>query len=565
MSILISTKDNILNQVLRVSCRNYVPVGGQMSDWRTFNYRRFGLQAAFWAVMGVLLLMILSNFVNISNTNQLSAYDDDWNDMSAFRQDIKDMGIETRSLVSSPLLLADIEDPRNTTYIVAGVERDTLSLPQFDEDGFITIASEDGYSPSEIDAIVEFVENGGTALVLEDYGFAGSIAEAFGVRYSGYQLFDTTYEPSLNFNYVWMCVQSTPCSMNGSVIDVETLSTHDRWANVNSPLSAHPCALMDGEVMTIEEAGVCAHHWKDGEIAYNGTYRVLLNNITSLEIIPGNKNPLSEISIRAVTSNEASIDVNGDGELWVSSEQNEESPDLYGKFNLSIEACAKVTCNPDEGGRIIFVADGSPLINAMYDYQGFADGKYGETDTLIPENDNRKWALDLVSEALMSSIDDETGQPSENAMVIFDESRHPQNAIIADSYNTIYFMLVYFTGEGLAMLVLFLILFIAFEAVLIKKKDPDQWRHVFSIIYYGFGDANRYPYYSKTEKIRQVFLSKVRNQNGLTREEFHAMPAKELVGLINDPVLAKFAIEPGKYSLEQTVSVVKRVKAWGRK
>ena len=536
-----------------------------MSDWRTYNYRRFGLQAAFWAVMGVLLLMILSNFVNISNTNQLSAYDDDWDDMSAFRQDIKDMGIETRSLVSSPLLLADIEDPRNTTYIVAGVERDTLSLPQFDEDGFITIASEDGYSPSEIDAIVEFVENGGTALVLEDYGFAGSIAEAFGVRYSGYQLFDTTYEPSLNYNYVWMCVQSTPCSMNGSVIDVETLSTHDRWANVNSPLSAHPCALMSGQVMPLEEAGICAHHWKDGEIAYNGTYRVLLNNITSLEIIPGNKNPLSEISIRAVTSNEASIDVNGDGELWVSSEQSEESPDLYGKFNLSIEACAKVTCNPDEGGRIIFVADGSPLINAMYDYQGFADGEYGKTDTLIPENDNRKWALDIVSEALMSSIDEETGQPSENAMVIFDESRHPQNAIIADSYNTIYFLLVYFTGEGLAMLVLFLILFIAFEAVLIKKKDPDQWRHVFSIIYYGFGDANRYPYYSKSEKIRQVFLSKVRNQNGLTREEFHAMPAKELVGLINDPVLAKFAIEPSKYSLEQTVSVVKRVKAWGRK
>jgi hypothetical protein len=565
MSILLSIKDNILNQVWCVSCRNYVPVGGEMSDWRSFNYRRFGLQAAFWAVMGVLLLMILSNFVNISNTNQLSAYDDDWDDMSAFRQDIKDMGIETRSLVSSPLLLADIEDPRNTTYIVAGVERDTLSLPQFDEDGFITIASEDGYSPSEIDAIVEFVENGGTALILEDYGFAGSIAEAFGVRYSGYQLFDTTYEPSLNFNYVWMCVQSTPCSMNGSVIDVETLSTHERWANVNSPLSAHPCALINGEAMTLEEAGVCAHHWKDGEIAYNGTYRVLLNNITSLEIIPGNKNPLSEISIRAVTSNEASIDVNGDGELWVSSEQTEESPDLYGKFNLSIEACAKVTCNPDEGGRVIFVADGSPLINAIYDYEGFADGKYGKTDTLIPENDNRKWALDLISEALMTSIDDENAQPSENAMVIFDESRHPQNAIIADSYNTIYFMLVYFTGEGLAMLVLFLILFIAFEAVLIKKKDPDQWRHVFSIIYYGFGDANRYPYYSKTEKIRQVFLSKVRNQNGLTREEFHAMPAKELVGLINDPVLAKFAIEPSKYSLEQTVSVVKRVKAWGRK
>ena len=75
-------------------------------------------------------------------------------------EDINAMGVETKSLVSSPLLLADIENPRNTTFVVAGVERDTLSFPQFDEDGFITIATEDGYSPSEVDAIVEFVDNG---------------------------------------------------------------------------------------------------------------------------------------------------------------------------------------------------------------------------------------------------------------------------------------------------------------------------------------------------------------------------------------------------------------------
>ena len=72
------------------------------------NYRRIGLQAAFWLVMSLLLMSVLLNFVNLSSSNQLSAYDDDWNDMSAFRQDIKDMGIQTSSLVSSPLLLADI-------------------------------------------------------------------------------------------------------------------------------------------------------------------------------------------------------------------------------------------------------------------------------------------------------------------------------------------------------------------------------------------------------------------------------------------------------------------------
>tara|TARA_B000000475_G_C15971665_1_gene437303 strand:- start:467 stop:1345 length:879 start_codon:yes stop_codon:yes gene_type:complete len=292
---------------------------------------------------------------------------------------------------------------------------------------------------------------------------------------------------------------------------------------------------------------------------------MLLNNVTGLEIVPGVKGALNDVNVRAVTSNQATVDVNGDGDLWVGNEQTSETPDLWGQFNLSIEACASSTCDPDEGGRVFFVADGSSLINAIYDYEGFNEGKYGDTEKLVPANDNRKWALDVIAESLMSTIDGETGQPAENAMVIFDESRHPQNALLADSYNTVYFLLVYFTGEGLAMLALFVVLFITFEGVLLKKRDPEPWRHIFSIIYYGFGDANRYTYYAKTEKIRQVFLSKVRNQNGLTRDEFHAMSAKELVGLIQDPVLAKFAIEPGKYSLEQSVALVKRIKAWGRR
>ena len=539
-----------------------------MAAERTRNLKRIGLQVAFWAVLGILLLTILQNFINISQSNQLSAYDDDWDDMSAFREDINDMGIETRSLVSSPLLLADIEDPRNTTFVVAGVERDTLSFPQFDEDGFITIATEDGYSPSEVDAIVEFVDNGGTVIVLEDFGYAGSIGEAYGVRYSGYQLYDTNYVAELDYNYIWMCMQESPCGMNGTTLDETTIDEHERWSDVTGP---HPCTELDGQSMTLADAGVCSHHWVKssgelGRIEYNATYTMLLNNVTGLELVPGVKGALNDVNVRAVTSNQATVDVNGDGDLWIGNEQTSETPDLSGQFNLSIEACASSSCDPDEGGRVFFIADGSSLINAIYDYEGFNNGEYGKTpQKTVPANDNRKWALDVISESLMSTKDGETGEPAENAMVIFDESRHPQNALLADSYNTVYFLLVYFTGEGLAMLALFVVLFITFEGVLLKKRDPEPWRHIFSIIYYGFGDANRYTYYAKTEKIRQVFLSKVRNQNGLTRDEFHAMPAKELVGLIEDPVLAKFAIEPGKYSLEQSVALVKRIKAWGRR
>ena len=210
-----------------------------MNSGRNINYRRFGLQAAFWFVMSLLLMTVLINFVNLSNTNQLSAYDDDWDDMSAFRADLK--AAESKPVPWSAARCCSLTSKIHATPPTSLLElrRDTLSLPQFDEDGFITIAADDGYSPSEIDAIVEFVEAGGTALVLDDYGFAGTIAEAFGVRYTGYQLYDTTYVPELDYNFVWMCVQATPCGMNGTGHRPSTVSVHDRWSG-NLGEGEHP-------------------------------------------------------------------------------------------------------------------------------------------------------------------------------------------------------------------------------------------------------------------------------------------------------------------------------------
>ena len=65
---------------------------------------------------------------------------------------------------------------------------------------------------------------------------------------------------------------------------------------------------------------------------------------------------------------------------------------------------------------------------------------------------------------------------------------------------------------------------------------------------------------NKTSILVQSSQSKWPNTRRISRDV-----GKELVALINDPTLAKFAIEPSKYSLEQTVSIVKRVKAWGRR
>ena len=55
--------------------------------------RRLGLMVAFYAVLGLLLLSIVSSYLVTSNPH-LSAYDDDWDDLSAFRSDLKGMGVD---------------------------------------------------------------------------------------------------------------------------------------------------------------------------------------------------------------------------------------------------------------------------------------------------------------------------------------------------------------------------------------------------------------------------------------------------------------------------------------
>ena len=79
------------------------------------NKKRIALQLAFWVVLVILFSTVVTNVVNIGNQDGQSAYGEDWNDMSAFREDINAMGIETKSLVSSPLLLADIEEDGETS------------------------------------------------------------------------------------------------------------------------------------------------------------------------------------------------------------------------------------------------------------------------------------------------------------------------------------------------------------------------------------------------------------------------------------------------------------------
>ena len=164
-----------------------------VADWinisRFFKSRRskrVALQVSFWSVLLLLIISIAVTYVVPGQTQQ-SAYGEGWNDLGEFRKELNQKGVETTALVSSPLLLSDIDHPEQTIFVISGVERDTISLPRLTgEDDLVQFSEGDGYTSSEIVAISEFVSRGGTLILMDDFGYSSNLAAEFGLDFTNH-------------------------------------------------------------------------------------------------------------------------------------------------------------------------------------------------------------------------------------------------------------------------------------------------------------------------------------------------------------------------------------------
>ena len=513
-------------------------------------------------MLGILLFSILQTYI-ITGEKQQSAYGSDWNDLNGFRDEVSNLGIETTALISSPLLLTEIDNPEQAIFVISGVERDTISLPKFTGDETIVDFREaDGYTSSEISAIRDFVDTGGTLLLMDDFGYSASLADEYGLTYSGHHLYDgEAWARELDFNFVWVNETSAFnfTSTSGSV----AMAMHPCLRDVDFDgiidlLDDEPYDPNVGGVITEQNVGLCAHRWNQetGEWDFTENYNLLTNSPSAFEK-EGAFNPAENRYAISASTLDSYLDTNDDGNLTVGFEAAGIAGDEQGPFAIYVRYCVDRMCLDSDSGRVHFVSDGSVLINSLYNA-----GPASPYADSVPLNDNRKWALDIIAEALL--LGNTSTNAGEEAIIIFDESRHQQETPMGDTYNLLYYILVYFTNDWMAMLILFLPLFIVLEAVLIRKDDPDDWRHVFRIIYYGFGDARRYEYYQRPQKIRQVLLTRVRNLNTMSREEFDALPAAELQRIVDDPVLVQFIFEDRRYKPDELVGIIKRISAWGQ-
>ena len=110
---------------------------------------------------------------------QLSAYGEDWNDISDFRTQL---GINTEynvsAILSNPAILEDIDTPSESLLIIAGAESP--------------------YSDIELDIIADYFLRGGNALVLGDFDYSNSVADLFPIEFTNLKVWDENYRDNVS-------------------------------------------------------------------------------------------------------------------------------------------------------------------------------------------------------------------------------------------------------------------------------------------------------------------------------------------------------------------------------
>ncbi|NOQ54972.1 MAG: hypothetical protein GQ558_10265 [Thermoplasmata archaeon] len=122
--------------------------------------------------IGVPAYILLKDDPDIQHYNP---YDEGPTDLSIFVEALEGPDniaeYKTRSIISSPVLLKGIKDPEQTCYVVVGVDRE--------------------YRQEEIKVIEKFVrEDGGKAIIMDDFGSPNALSEKFGVFFYGKPMWD---------------------------------------------------------------------------------------------------------------------------------------------------------------------------------------------------------------------------------------------------------------------------------------------------------------------------------------------------------------------------------------
>jgi len=410
-------------------------------------------------ILGIILMLIALMYVFAfevarNRPSQLSAYSDDWDDISDLRRLLEDKGYETQSIFTSPTMLSEVEDPEKTLFISMGVELN--------------------YTYTENYMIRQFVEKGGNMLMADDFGYGSETMKRFGSRFymgdgsdrTPARLFDQNYDMELGYDFINVTV---------------------RWDY------------------------------------FQGT--VLFNKPTAFESWMG----------RAIgTSSPSSfMDINAN-----MIKDPGEPLGIYSQFPVMVETNADFDSAIE--GSAVFISDSSLFINEMLD-----------------QADNQRFAEDLVTYLL--------GDPDrdDDLLILFDESRHFSDSPMDNARGMAYRALIMSTTDFNWKILTGVIVVLSFMIAVVYVDNPTQMHHTFNLNFTKLENL-RDPYVTAedAERIRVMFLERVRLSHGLSLDEFRGLDTGELADLIRDDELIEFALdwerEWGGVDLERVLIKIQR-------
>ena len=310
----------------------------------------------------------------------------------------------------------------------------------------------------------------------------------------------------------------------------------------------------------------CAQGNLDIGVYDNCRLPVLFHRPTAIQVLDDQTDSNRDVNVLAAASTSAVI-VTDSSNLDINSANN---PTLgEGKTGLIVRidypgiSVLDQTSNNDQGevsvtGSIVFVADHSALANHLWDkdiaeevgYQQCSSPYYvqqghncwnSDSQGLSDAQGDTTWnGNGQYFQALMQDMMEKDNEDistkitrfNDNFFIVFDESRHvasPLSAPFTEAMGAIVLLTSDVVLKWLIILNLFALLAIAIMVV----PEKENWRHVFDLTRFRERptkvDAAQYQM-----RTREALLSKVRQFNDLTRDEFMRKSPAEIMQMVRD-------------------------------
>ncbi len=522
---------------------------------------RFSLET--WLMAGLISSLLLSTVViTLVSSNKetvFSPYDNspEHSDqqLTVMRSDLGDggFGYNVANTMSTPMLVNDWKEPHRTMLIIAAPEKP--------------------FDSAEATALYDFVVNkGGKVILAANSTNAQLVAEEFGVKY-----FDASVVDPYQYYEV--------ADEKGERLEPDQRRL---WS----------VASIDREVSEMgEESRIpCSQTMITNQQISNCRMPVLFHRPTAIQVLDEQADTGREISVLAHASTPAFIarhdmDVN-----------NENNPRLgEGKTGLIVRIDYPVNSgtiidkrpNNDVGeiavtGSIVFVSDHSVFANHLWNIDLAGEtGKQQCTSPLYVNNNHKCWStsssglsasqgdtqwygnsqyfsaliydmMEFNNEEMSTTI---TSHPDQFNLV-FDESRHVSSAL-SMPFTEAMGAIVLLTSDVVLKWLIILNLFALLSIAIMVVPEKENWRHVFDLTRFrerpNKVDASQYHM-----RTREALLSKVRQFNDLTHDEFALKSPAEIMQLVRDPRLVELISSNRAYSNEELREVIPQIRRWGK-